>query len=207
MVPAAQENELMNRISPVTDRDILLTCLVTIAFLLGIVGSAIALGAPTTDLPANLAPPPSSVRLFDLYARGVQIYVCEADPDATGNFVWTFKAPEAELLNANGEVVGRHFAGPTWQGHDGSAVVGKVLERADSPDPTAIPWLLLEAKHHAGNGLFSAITHIQRLDTKGGVAPVEGCDQNHAGAEARQPYEATYALYYPSTPLGHPAIE
>jgi hypothetical protein len=166
-------------------------------------GSAIAQGTPTgaEEIPAVLAPPASSVLLFELGARGVQIYACEADPDDVTAFVWTFKAPEAELFNARGEVVGTHFAGPTWQGHDGSAVIGAVLERADAPDGGAIPWLLLEAKEHAGNGAFATITHIQRLDTVGGVAPTEGCDEAHAGAEVRSPYEATYAFYYPAVPV------
>ena len=60
--------------------------------------------------------------LFELDARGVQIYSCEEDPEDADAFVWTFVAPEAELLNKHGEAVGTHFAGPTWQGNDGSAV-------------------------------------------------------------------------------------
>ena len=147
-----------------------------------------------------LEPQGGAVLLFELAARGVQIYVCEAKPDDATSFVWTFKAPEAELFNWRGELVGSHFAGPTWRGHDGSAVVGAVLERADSPQAGAIPWLLLEAKEHEGSGAYSTITHIQRLDTIGGVAPAEGCDAAHAGEEVREPYEATYAFYYPATP-------
>ncbi len=164
--------------------------------------SATAQGTPTSagDIPTILAPPASSVLLFELGARGVQIYACEADPDDATAFAWTFQAPEADLFNSRGEVVGSHFAGPTWQGHDGSAVVGTVRERGDSPDAGAIPWLLLEAKEHAGSGAFSTITHIQRLDTVGGVAPTEGCDEAHAGEEVRAPYEATYAFYYPAVP-------
>jgi Protein of unknown function (DUF3455) len=164
-------------------------------------GSATAQGTPTADdIPANLVPPAGNVLLFELHANGVQIYACEADPNDASAFVWTFKAPEAELLNRRGEVVGQHFAGPTWQGHDGSAVAGEVLERADSPDTGSIPWLLLEAKARTGSGAFSTITFVQRLDTAGGAAPAEGCDADHAGDEVRQPYEATYAFYYPSAP-------
>ena len=147
-----------------------------IALIGSLAGSATAQGTPTSagDIPAILAPPASSVLLFELGARGVQIYGCEAKPDDATAFVWTFKAPEAELVNGRGEVVGTHFAGPTWQGQDGSAVVGAVLERADAPDPGAIPWLLLEAKEHVGSGAFSTITYVQRLDTAGGVAPSRG---------------------------------
>src|SRR4051794_32255322 len=167
----------------------------------GVAGPATAQGTPasTESIPANLMPPASSVLLFELRAQGVQIYACETDPNDASSFVWTFQAPEADLLNARGEVVGHHFAGPTWQGQDGSAVVGTVLERADAPDTGAIPWLLLEAMDHAGSGVFSTVTHIQRLDTSGGVAPSEGCDEAHAGTETREPYEATYAFFYPAT--------
>lgn len=172
-----------------------------LAAFVGLAGSATAQGTPAVDIvPANLTPPAGNVLLFALHADGVQIYACEAKPDDASSFVWTFKAPEADLLNQRGELVGDHFAGPTWQGFDGSAVVGAVLERADSPDPGSIPWLLLEAKEHTGSGVFSTITFVQRLDTVGGVAPADGCDADHAGAEVRQPYEATYAFYYPTTP-------
>jgi hypothetical protein len=174
--------------------------LAAIALIGSLAGSATAQGTPTRaeDIPSILAPPATSVLLFELGARGVQIYACEAKPDDATAFVWTFKAPEAELVNGRGEVVGTHFAGPTWQGQDGSAVIGAVLQRADAPDPGAIPWLLLEAKEHGGSGAFSTITYVQRLDTAGGVAPTEGCDAAHAGAEVRVPYVATYAFFYPT---------
>jgi hypothetical protein len=45
---------------------------------------------------------------------------------------------------------------------------------------------------HSGNGLLSKVTHIQRLNTKGGKAPSSGCDPAHAGEEIRVPYSATY---------------
>ena len=173
-----------------------------IGLLLGLAGPVSAQGTPASamDIPANLAVPSSSVLIFEFDARGVQIYTCEAKPDDATSYVWTFKRPEAELLNQRGEIVGSHFAGPTWQGNDGSAVVGTVLERADSPDTGAIPWLLLEVTDHAGTGIFSTVTHVQRLATVGGTAPAEGCDEAHAGDEVRQPYEATYAFHYTAAP-------
>lgn len=175
--------------------------LLAIALFGSLAGSATAQGTPTADnVPANLAPPAGAVLLFDFHARGVQIYTCAAKPDDASAFVWTFKAPEAQLFNRRGEMVGHHFAGPTWQGNDGSAVAGTVLEHADAPDAGSIPWLLLRAKDRAGHGAFSTITYIQRLDTVGGTAPAEGCAADHAGDEVRQPYEATYAFFYPSAP-------
>jgi hypothetical protein len=178
-------------------RSALLALIAVLTAIGSLAGAVNAQGTPAAQaVPANLVPPSSAVLLFALEARGVQIYACEADPEDATAFVWTFQAPEAELLNANGEVVGHHFAGPTWQGADGSAVIGAVLERADAPTSGAIPWLLLEATGHEGRGVFSTVTHIQRLDTDSGVAPTEGCDEAHLGEEARVPYEATYAFFY-----------
>lgn len=154
--------------------------------------------AQTRKVPASLTPPGNAVFLFELEAKGVQIYACEAKPEAPTTYAWTFKAPEATLRNARGQVVSTHYAGPTWQGNDDSTVVAAVLARADAPSKKAIPWLLLEAKSHTGSGVFSTATYIQRLDTKGGIAPATGCDAAHANAEARVPYEATYAFYFPA---------
>ena len=181
-----------------------LTLIVALALIVGLAGGATAKGKPTRGkgIPPDLVPPASAVLLFELGARGAQVYACEAKPDNPAAFAWTFTSPEAELLNARGEVVGTHFGGPTWQGNDGSAVVAAVAARADAPNPKkAIPWLLLEATSHIGSGVFSTITHIQRLDTVGGVAPKKGCDAGHAGDVARVPYTATYAFYYPSAPV------
>ncbi|MFL5762227.1 MAG: DUF3455 domain-containing protein, partial [Thermomicrobiales bacterium] len=87
--------------------------LLAIALFGSLAGSATAQGTPTADnVPANLAPPAGAVLLFDLHARGVQIYTCAAKPDDASAFVWTFKAPEAQLFNRRGEMVGHHFAGP-----------------------------------------------------------------------------------------------
>jgi hypothetical protein len=180
----------------------LLTIVAALALIGSLGGSVTAQDTPTRaqDIPGALMPPASSVLLFELGARGVQIYACAAKPDDATTFAWTLHAPEAELINGRGEVVGTHFAGPTWQGQDGSAVIGAILRRVDAPDPGAIPWLLLAAKEHAGLGAFSTITHVQRLGTAGGVAPSEGCDAAHAGEEVRVPYTATYAFYYPAGP-------
>jgi hypothetical protein len=177
------------------------------AMIASFAGSAIAQGTPPAqvDVPANLAPPASSVLLFELAATGDQIYTCEADPNDASAYAWTFKAPEADLFNSRGELVGTHFAGPTWQGLDGSAIVAAVVERSDAPDPSAIPWLLLEAQEGSGGGAFSTITYVQRIDTVGGVAPSEECDEAHEGDEARVPYEATYAFFYPATSEATPA--
>ena len=185
----------------------LLTLFAALALIVGLAEAVTAKGrhshakdkaALAKEVPSDLMPPASAVLLFELGARGDQIYTCATKPENPDAYVWTFKAPQAELFNDRGEVVGSHFAGPTWQGQDGSSVVGAVVARADAPSKKVIPWLLLEATSHAGSGAFSTITHIQRLDTKGGVAPSKGCDADHARDEVRVPYKATYVFYNPA---------
>jgi hypothetical protein len=185
----------------------LLTLFATLALIVGLAGAVTAEGrhshtkdkaARAKEVPSDLMPPAGAVLLFELGARGDQIYTCAAKPEDPATFVWTFKAPQAELFNDRGEVVGSHFAGPTWQSQDGSSVKAAVVARADARSKKAIPWLLLGATAHDGDGVFSTVTHIQRLDTKGGVAPSKGCDATHAGEEVHVPYKATYAFYNPA---------
>jgi hypothetical protein len=118
--------------------------------------------------------------------------VCKQDGS---QFSWSLKEPQAELLDESGKVIGRHFAGPSWQLNDRSQVSGKVIARIDSPNADAIPWLLLGAVDHSGTGLMSGVSHIQRLNTSGGKAPNAGCDAAHAGAESRISYSADYYFF------------
>jgi ThiF family protein/uncharacterized protein DUF3455 len=62
-----------------------------------------------------------------------------------------------------------HFAGPTWKHVDGSEVTGKVLAKQDAPKPDAIPWLLLTATSHTGQGVFSGakIVFAERIRVVG----------------------------------------
>lgn len=142
---------------------------------------------------ASLAPPPGAHFALSTSARGVQIYECRAR--AEGGFAWTFVAPEAELFDTAGRHLGHHGAGPFWQGQDGSRVTGSVKARADAPQAGAIPWLLLDAKATAAAGVFGGITAIQRVQTRGGSAPANGCDAQQAGRQARVDYTAIYHFY------------
>jgi len=139
-------------------------------------------------IPESLRPPPGHVLLAVVHGRGEQIYARAKPGDP-----FTLKASRADLFNERNEVIGTHFAGPTWQGNGGQ-FVGKKKASAASPDPNAIDWLLIEAdpakSADRGVGLFSAVTYIQRINTQGGKAPA-----NETGDEARVKYEAEYLLY------------
>lgn len=122
-----------------------------------------------------------------LYAIGTQNYMW------TGS-AWLFIGPEAELFadaGGNGKV-GIHYAGPTWLSNSGSGVVGIVADRC-TPDVTAIPWLLLSAVSSRGPGIFEGTTHIQRLNTVGGLMP--STLGTTYGEKVRVPYTAEYVFY------------
>jgi hypothetical protein len=133
---------------------------------------------------------------FDLHARGVQIYECRTKKDDTQATEWAFVAPEAELFDGKGARVGKHYAGPHWEALDGSKVVGSLKARANAPQATAIPWLLLATKSDGPDGLFARVTSIQRINTAGGVAPAaESCTRDALGRVARVDYTADYTMF------------
>ena len=149
------------------------------------------------DLPDKIKAPAGEEIVLVAHASGSQIYVCQAD--ANGKLGWTLKAPEAELRNDQGAVIGRHYAGPTWKLNDGSEVTGKAAARSDSPDADSIPWLLVTVTGHAGDGTLSRVTTIQRIHTKGGVAPAAGtCNVDRQGSESKSRDVADYFYYAPA---------
>ena len=152
---------------------------------------------PTVVIPGSLDAPAKQVLVRTLWADGVQIYECRKATNASFPD-WVFVAPEADLKDAAGTLVGHHYAGPTWEATDGSKVVGVVKAKIDAVNPHAIPWLLLET-HSTGNpGLFAKVTAIQRVATVGGVAPETGCGTATIGKQERVPYTAQYTQYAPA---------
>jgi uncharacterized protein DUF3455 len=150
------------------------------------------LAAQTPAVPANLKPPDGESQIAEAHAKGFQVYSCKED---VGGYEWTLKGPDAELFDKAGKKIGRHFAGPTWESSDHSQVTGKLAASVPSPDADSIPWLLVNAVGHSGDGLLAKVLHIQRLNTKGGKAPATGCDEKHGGQESRVAYTADYVFF------------
>jgi Protein of unknown function (DUF3455) len=152
-------------------------------------------------IPAPLKVPSNQSLLFKAAAKGVQIYTCSAKSESATDFEWTLKAPIADLFTDRGVLLGKHYAGPTWElRSDGSKVVGVVSNKVKARQKDAIPLLLLKAKSHPEPGILGAVNWIQRLDTVGGIAPVTGCDRARQQAEVRVPYTANYYFYRTATP-------
>ena len=156
-------------------------------FLLVLSGSLMSARAAETPLPDAIAAP-GEITVLTVHAEGAQVYECKIGGD--GKPAWAFREPIATLL-VDGKTVGRHYAGPSWEHSDGSAVVGKVAASAPGAAPGDIPWLKLDVVSHRGTGILSDVTTVLRIDTHGGK--LDGtCDK--AGAFRSVPYSADYVF-------------
>lgn len=165
--------------------------------LVTVLGFAALAQAQSTEIPASLQPPSGEKLVLKAHATGWQIYTCGAGTD--GKPAWTLKAPDADLHDAQGALVGHHSAGPAWTHHDGSQVTGKAVAHVDAPDAKSIPWLLVTAVGHSGKGVFASVSSIQRLHTEGGLPPpASECDPAKPSPEVRSSYTADYYFYAPA---------
>jgi len=101
-----------------------------------------------------------------------------------------FREPIATLL-LDDKTVGRHYAGPTWEHGDGSAVTGNAVGNAPGATVNDIPWLKLDVVNRRGSGTLADVTTVQRINSHGGAAQ-GACDQ--AGAFRSVPYSADYVF-------------
>jgi Protein of unknown function (DUF3455) len=143
--------------------------------------------AALAQMPAAIAAP-EATPIVTLHAEGAQIYQCKAGSD--GKLAWAFREPIATLI-ADGQTVGRHYAGPTWEHADGSAVTGKVVANAPGATTNDIAWLKLEVVGRRGSGALGAASVVQRINTSGGALS-GACDA--AGAWRSVPYSADYVF-------------
>jgi hypothetical protein len=154
---------------------------------------AATLSLATAALAQNpTEPPPSQHPILTVTGKGVQIYTCQ---QSAAGPQWVLQAPEATLIDASGNPVGTHGAGPIWKSNDGSTVKGELLQKSASPEATSIPWLLLKAISPSGSGIMTRVEYIRRSDTHGGTSPTTGCDAQHPSAVSRVAYTATYTFY------------
>jgi hypothetical protein len=148
---------------------------------------------PAQQTASPVDPPAGARTMLQAKGDGDQIYVCFG---AIGTFKWTLKAPDAKLLDASGQVIGSHFAGPTWKLLDGSQVQGELMASRPAPEADSVAWLLLRAKAGTATGKLAGVAFIGRTETHGGVAPQSGCQTSTDAAKTvRVHYTATYTFY------------
>jgi hypothetical protein len=153
--------------------------------------AAVTLAAQQNTVSVDV--PTGARTILEVKGVGFQIYTCTRTPQGLN---WILKAPDARLLDSAGNVVGSHFAGPSWKLADGGEVQGELIASRPSPDPDSVAWLLLRAKPGTAAGSLASVAFIRRTNTHGGAAGTAGCQSEaDIGGSERIPYTATYTFY------------
>lgn len=194
-------------------RTLLIACAVVlgVAFRVSLPEPAHADHVTPPRVPSAIQVPAGAKAFLEGHAVGTQNYICL--PSVSG-FAWTFFGPQATLFKDNGGQIMTHFlslnpdesgtARATWQhSKDTSTLWAAAIASSSDPKfvgPGAIPWLLLRVVGEQpgptdGDQLLET-THIQRLNTSGGMAPSTGCSRStDVGAKALVSYTADYVFY------------
>lgn len=147
-------------------------------------GAATASATPAKPaVPDSVKVPDGNRALATYFGEGVQVYGCTAG-------AWTLVQPAA-TLSQHGRTVALHSKGPVWTSTVDGSTVGAAAA-ASAPRAGAIPQLLLKANLNTGAGVFGEVTFIQRLNTRGGVAPAGACAE---GTQTAVRYTADYVFW------------
>jgi hypothetical protein len=162
-------------------------------------GQPPAPGQPTTPAQAPSLGLFSKIKVTDdqqpvlrFAARGVQVFRCER---RDGDVGWWYRLPEADLVDVKGAVVARHGADFSFEHVDGSRLLGKVLASDAAPRDADLRWLLLSTRSF-GQGAFTGITYVQRVNTSGGMPPAK-CDPKQLNQLLRVDFTAEFVFYRP----------
>lgn len=124
-------------------------------------------------------------------------YECRAKAGSADAFEWVFVGPMAELKGRGGEKLGRYFGPPaTWAANDGSALTGTQVAVAPAM-AGSIPLQLVKANPATGSGALNGTSYIQRVATRGGVAPAMPCAAGSVGKREIVQYQADYIFWKP----------
>jgi Protein of unknown function (DUF3455) len=146
-------------------------------------------------LPAAVQVPAGHRVAMETVGVGQITYECREKANMAGQFEWVFAGPEATLQDRKGRAMGRYFGPPaTWALNDGSALTGAQLAVAPAA-AGSIPYQLVKANPATGSGALVGVTHIQRVDTRGGVAPALPCGMADKGKREIVKYQADYIFW------------
>ena len=184
----------------------------------GFFGMAVACALPAAAQAQTITPPavppglevPEGNEAFRVgHAFGTQNYIC-LPVDSIGHVAFTLFTPEATLLGEQDEQLTTHFFSPnpdeggvvraTWEDSvDTSFVWARAVAQA-TVDPKAITWVKLETAGTdvgpTGGDTLAKTTFVQRVNTRGGLAPATGCSlPTDIGTKRFVPYKADYFFY------------
>lgn len=157
---------------------------------------------PPTTAPAPTTPslgffskikvPDGHQPVLRLAAKGVQVFRCEARGNESQ---WVFRLPEADLADEAGKVVARHGANFSFEHIDGSRLLGKIVSYDEADSRDNLRWLLLSTSSF-GQGTFTGVAYVQRVNTRGGMPPAK-CEANQRNQLLRVDFSSDFVFYRP----------
>ncbi|MBO9646476.1 MAG: DUF3455 domain-containing protein [Pseudacidovorax sp.] len=149
-------------------------------------------------LPAPVQVPAGQRVALETVGAGTITYECRAKADMAGQYEWFFVGPDARLMDRSGKAIGRYYGPPaTWESMDSSKVTATQVAVAPGGAGN-IPLQLVKANPAMGMGAMQGVSYIQRVATKGGVAPTLPCGQASLGQKQVVNYQADYIFYKPA---------
>ncbi len=146
-------------------------------------------------LPPAVQVPAGHRVAMETVGAGDITYECRAKANMAGQHEWVFVGPDAKLMARGGQPIGRYYGPPaTWENMDGSKVTATQVAVAPAA-AGSIPLQLVKANPAMGNGAMTGVTYIQRVATRGGVAPAMACGAANMGAKQVVQYQADYIFY------------
>ena len=148
-----------------------------------------------TDLPGAVQVPAGHKVAMETVGVGSITYECRAKKDMASAYEWVFVGPEAKLQTRQGDTIGKYWGPPaTWENNDGSKVTATQVAIAPAGNGN-IPLQLVKANPASGMGAMQGVTYIQRVATKGGVAPSMECGSANLGNKQTVHYQADYIFW------------
>ena len=146
-------------------------------------------------LPASIQVPSGHKVAMETVGIGQITYECRAKKDMATEHEWVFIGPDAKLQTRGGTVIGKYWGPPaTWENNDGSKVTATQVAVAPA-EMGNIPLQLVKANPATGVGAMQGVTYIQRVATKGGVAPSVVCGTTNLGSKQIVQYQADYIFW------------
>ncbi|MWL90912.1 DUF3455 domain-containing protein [Cupriavidus sp. SW-Y-13] len=150
---------------------------------------------PPAPVAEAIRVPAGNKMAMQTVGSGQLLYECRVKANTQAEHEWVFVGPTAVLKDRSGATVGKYYGPPaTWESSDGSKVTATQVATAPGGDGN-IPHQLVKANPAMGAGSMMGVTFIQRVATKGGVAPSMPCSSANVGAKQTVGYQADYLFW------------
>lgn len=147
------------------------------------------------NLPALIQVAAGNRLVLETTAQSKITYECRKEKEPLTIYKWLESSHEAVLKDSDGKELGS-YAGPParWSMNDGSFVTGSQVAVSPNGEKN-IPLQLVKTDVAGGQGVLTAVSYIQRVKTKGGLAPKTKCSEGNEGEKVEVEYQALYRFW------------